>query len=734
MSLTPQAAYALSKRYTEETIIGEGAIKGKDGISPLAKAERNSEDNGAIITITDKEGTTTAEVKDGKDGAFQPYVLPEATAETLGGIKVGSGLDVEEDGTLNVTVECEVTSVNGEKGDVVLEAADVGTYSKSEIDSKISRAYKAAGAVSFENLPIADEQHLGMVYNITDNFTTNDSFIEGAGFDYPKGTNVVIVVTEANIYKYDVLSGFIDLSDYAEKEETEEKLQFKQDADTAINTSNIVFQRVAEAEKADKDVDGNDIIGTYVKNTEFTDFRSKSHNLFLVKFLSELKRSESGIVYYDLSAFAEKTYFIIYNDTEADISGKICVYYNPSAYSTKSYCELTAPLNQNSYSFCFKVKEYHNSGDIDDSGYNGEIEVLKNYQQNEICLDVAIETLKSQMQGKIDAVPGKGLSSNDLTDERIAQYDAAYNFSLLPHAPSNAERNTIISVKKNGTTLEPDSSRAVNITTTDKKTSTIVIGTSEAGYTANDVDYLCDGTADQAEINAAVASLTNGGKIVLLEGTYNISAPIEMNTTGVKLCGMGHATKIKPSVNNISLIKYNSNWASWSSVSDMWLGCDSKNTTITGIEVIGTWCVKVSDCIIRNVNYGIKSMANNMVFDKIFIEQANYGIVIDTESGYANKIINSCIGFASVVGIRIGASSFANTILNNCFMASSMGIEIAGSKNIVSGSSFTWGAATSVNILSGAVNNIVTENILMGSDVINSGGSTNTILNNKLVS
>ena len=36
----------------------------------------------------------------------------------------------------------------------------------------------------------------------------------GAGKNYPAGTNVVIVNTSGSTYKYDVLSGFVDLSAY----------------------------------------------------------------------------------------------------------------------------------------------------------------------------------------------------------------------------------------------------------------------------------------------------------------------------------------------------------------------------------------------------------------------------------------------------------------------------------------------------------------------------------------
>lgn len=43
----------------------------------------------------------------------------------------------------------------------------------------------------------------------------------------------------------------------------------------------------------------------------------------------------------------------------------------------------------------------------------------------------------------------------------------AYDHSQAAHAPSNAERNTIVGVKKNGVDVSPDSSRKVNIVTRD---------------------------------------------------------------------------------------------------------------------------------------------------------------------------------------------------------------------------------------------------------------------------
>lgn len=44
-----------------------------------------------------------------------------------------------------------------------------------------------------------------------------------------------------------------------------------------------------------------------------------------------------------------------------------------------------------------------------------------------------------------------------------------------------------------------------------KKVARFIIGTSTAGWTKDDCDYLCDGTADDVEINAAIQALPEGG-------------------------------------------------------------------------------------------------------------------------------------------------------------------------------------------------------------------------------
>lgn len=73
-------------------------------------------------------------------------------------------------------------------------------------------------------------------------------------------------------------------------------------------------------------------------------------------------------------------------------------------------------------------------------------------------------TQKKALDGKVDKVAGKGLSTNDLTAALKSNYDAAYTHSTSTHAPSNAEKNIIVGIQKNGTDVSVNSStRKVNI-------------------------------------------------------------------------------------------------------------------------------------------------------------------------------------------------------------------------------------------------------------------------------
>lgn len=161
-----------------------------------------------------------------------------ATGTANGTIKV-NGVDVSVAGLAAMAYKANVsqsdldaalTAVIAGKADSATTLAGYGitdAYTMAQIDAKISSVYKPAGSVTFATLPAASADVLGNVYNVTDAFTTTAAFVEGSGKKHPAGTNVVVVSTGADTYGYDVLAGFVDLTDYAKTDDVVAKVEGK---------------------------------------------------------------------------------------------------------------------------------------------------------------------------------------------------------------------------------------------------------------------------------------------------------------------------------------------------------------------------------------------------------------------------------------------------------------------------------------------------------------------------
>lgn len=98
------------------------------------------------------------------------------------------------------------------------------TYSKTEVDDKVSAALTSAivpkGTVVFASLPTPAKANLGYMYNVSNEFTTDSRFVEGAGKKYAAGANVYVVAVttgSSTEYKFDAFMGFVDLSGYQTK-------------------------------------------------------------------------------------------------------------------------------------------------------------------------------------------------------------------------------------------------------------------------------------------------------------------------------------------------------------------------------------------------------------------------------------------------------------------------------------------------------------------------------------
>jgi parallel beta-helix repeat protein len=305
-----------------------------------------------------------------------------------------------------------------------------------------------------------------------------------------------------------------------------------------------------------------------------------------------------------------------------------------------------------------------------------------------------------------------------------------------------------------------------------KKTVRFVVGTSTAGWTAADCDYLCDGTADQTEINAAITALpATGGEVVILDGTYNITAKINVAKNNVSIRGNGNATILKRMYDSstgegvitltsrsgckIANLQVDGNKTSYTSSNNygIYLNTSSNNTVTgntcnnngTGIyltsssnnTVTGNTCNNNNSCGI----YLGSSSSHNTVTGNTCYNNNSCGIYLYKASN--NTVTGNTCNNNNSHGIYLGSSSNNNTVTGNtCNNNNSCGIYLyKASNNTVTGNTCIRGTGLTTDYtasqhtiqLSGTGNsyNLIAMNNCMGKAVTNGGGTGNTLVNNK---
>lgn len=148
---------------------------------------------------------------------------------------------------------------------------------------------------------------------------------------------------------------------------------------------------------------------------------------------------------------------------------------------------------------------------------------------------------KRSLEGKVDKISGKGLSTNDLTTELKKVYDGAVT-DVANLKKVGAEKNTIVGIKVNGTVQTPDSNRQVDIAVptdgdiaakvegygyqTESQVNTLITG---KGYqTAGQVDdaIVKKGYQTAAQVNTAI---TNKG----YQTSAQVQAAIKESMSGI---------------------------------------------------------------------------------------------------------------------------------------------------------------------------------------------------------
>ncbi len=131
-----------------------------------------------------------------------------AQVNVIDTVKVNGTALTPSSKSVNITVPTDNASLSNGAG------YQTESQVNALIDSKLTSAIIPKGSSAFASLPTPGSSNLGYLYNVTDAFTTTASFVEGAGKNYPAGTNVYVVNAGSGSYKFDVMAGFVDLSSY----------------------------------------------------------------------------------------------------------------------------------------------------------------------------------------------------------------------------------------------------------------------------------------------------------------------------------------------------------------------------------------------------------------------------------------------------------------------------------------------------------------------------------------
>ena len=128
--------------------------------------------------------------------------------------------------------------------------------------------------------------------------------------------------------------------------------------------------------------------------------------------------------------------------------------------------------------------------------------------ENEDAVDLLNAAIGSKAE-KTDLTAHTGNGDIHVTATQKTNWTAAYTHSTTAHAPSNAERNTIVGIQKNGADLTPDSSRKVNVTVPTKVSEL----TNDSGFktTDNNTTYTLAANGVSQTNGSAAIRLTAGG-------------------------------------------------------------------------------------------------------------------------------------------------------------------------------------------------------------------------------
>ena len=252
------------------------------------------------------------------------------------------------------------------------------------------------------------------------------------------------------------------------------------------------------------------------------------------------------------------------------------------------------------------------------------------------------------------------------------------------------------------------------------KSARVIVASSTASQAFKDgADYVCTGSNDSTMLGNAIMDITNagGGKILLSDGEFLISATLFINAPNMTIEGMGkHITKLRRTA-PIDMIAWNThrttiknltidgNESNGIGLHQYW-GTPNTNLTIKDVILTGFWgdgdgaggaSLHLSNCtdiFLDNVsilnckatqNARFESCVNVRILNSTFIAVASTVQMLLEFISVTNAIVNNCsFEVSGEKQYAIGLKGNRNR-LTNCFIKSpTKAIEMSGYFNIVS--------------------------------------------------
>jgi len=219
--------------------------------------------------------------------------------------------------------------------------------------------------------------------------------------------------------------------------------------------------------------------------------------------------------------------------------------------------------------------------------------------------------------------------------------------------------------------------------------------------TDSDSDYVCDGVADEVQINAAITALsTTGGIIYIKQGTYNLADNLNVvsDYDHISIIGAGADTTILKLAANTTMTRLADQ------LPMLYCGgsyCSFKNFTLNGNKTnqtqdyqLGIFSNSQSNLLIDNVK-----LLNNG-YRAIYLSSVTYSIIqncyisacgdrgFELETSENNKIINNTVINPVSHGIQLDTSSVNNIVANNRISGAgnfSIGVDSNSHENLIQG-------------------------------------------------